>query len=154
MDWWLSTIGNILQIITSISFFGVALKWGRNIMKNHNILSGVLLLLLAASVVVSSLSLVEKMGLLPTQKITIVRDRHFDHEEVVLDYNSFYDCIFENVKFRWGGGEFSTADVKIIGPYDFEVTDIKAAKIIAVMYKLGVIVKQPQASFHLTPALP
>jgi hypothetical protein len=90
MGWWLDVIGNILQIVTSVSFFVAAFKWGRDIMSQYNIWSKALLAVFALSVVVACLSLGERLGWMPASKMENVSDRHFKNERVVLDNHSFF----------------------------------------------------------------
>jgi hypothetical protein len=152
MDWWLNIVGNILQIVTSVGFFVAAFKWGRDIMSQHNIWWGALLVALALSVTVGGLSLGERLGWLPASKMEIVSDRHFRNEVVVLDNHAFYSCVFENITFTYGGGPVFLYNPKFIGPGDFRITNEVGSRIVQMMISIGVLQKQPQAAFKMEPA--
>jgi hypothetical protein len=148
--WDLGTIANILQIVTSITFLATALTWGRDKMRKHGVLTTLIVVLLGASVVVSGILLAEKLGWL--SRMETVNGRHFDHETVVLDGHAFYNCIFESVKFEYGGGSvFIAPDAKFIGPSDMKITNGPAMNVVVLMLQTGILMKQPQANLQAVP---
>jgi hypothetical protein len=148
--WDLGTVANILQIVTSITFFVAALSWARDKMKKHGALTTMIIVLLSASIIVSGISLAERFGWFSGMEV--VKDRHFDNETVVLDGHAFYNCIFERVKFQYGGGSvFIAPDTKFIGQGDFMVTNPTAANVVRLMVQVGVLKIQPQAGVQLLP---
>jgi hypothetical protein len=153
MEWWLNTTGNILQIVASVLLLVAALKYGRDIMRKHHIVSGALAFVLALSVLVSIAALAGRLGWLPASGMETVSNCHFSKEAVVLDNRRFNHCVFERVTFKYGGGPVVLApDNKYVGPSDFQITDAGANNIIRMMTGLGIIGSNPEASIKLAPA--
>ena len=151
MDWGLNA--SILQIVASVSFLVAALRYGRNIMRMHHIVSGALGLMLALSVLASCAFVAERLGWFSAMKTKVVSDCHFSKEAVVLDDHEFRNCVFEDVTFRYGGGPvFLAPDNKYAGRSTFEITDGAANNIIRMMIGLGIIGNRPEASIKLAPA--
>ena len=145
MDWGLNA--SILQIVASVSFLVVALRYGRNIVRTHHIVSGALGLVLTLSVLASCASVAERLGWFSILKTKTVSDCHFSKEAVVLDDHEFRNCVFEDVTFRYGGGQvFLAPDNKYVGRSTFEITDGAANNIIRMMIGLGIIGNRPKAS--------
>lgn len=85
-------------------------------------------------------------------KMETLSNCRFTREVVVLDNRRFYQCTFDNVKFKYGGAPvFISPDSKYIGFSDIEITDTKASNILQVLTGMGVLMKQPQASIKITP---
>jgi len=97
------------------------------------------------------LQVVEDNGimLLP---LTTIQNRHFKDEPVKLDGKAFYNCTFEHVNFLYHGGRyFIDPDSKFIDPNDVTATNPAASNTLGLLFRYGIIGKQPQAGIHLLP---
>jgi hypothetical protein len=139
MDWWLNTIGNSLQIVGSIAFFGAAIQWGRSIMKDHEISTILIATILGLSVLVSTASLSERLGMLPIRKQEQVFNKHFNNEPVVLDDHEFYNCVFENVTIKYAGGSYRIENPKFVQPIKLQTTSLVAFRTVALLRDLGAL---------------
>ena len=148
----LNTVANILQIVTSITFFVAAYRWGRDKMKGHGVAATAILLLLAASVGVSGALLLQRAGWWFGPKIENVTDCYFKDKAVVLDDHAYYGCTFEHVQFQYGGGPtFLSQDTRYLGQSDVRITNQAANKVLEYLLKTGVVTKQPQAHIEIRP---
>ena len=139
MDWWLNTIGNSLQIIGSIAVFGAAIKWGRSIMKDHEIATFLIGTILFFSVLVSTTALSERLGMLPIRKQEQVFNKHFNNEPVVLDDHEFYNCVFENVTIKYAGGSYRIENPRFVQPIKLQTTSVVAFRTVALLRDLGAL---------------
>jgi hypothetical protein len=136
----LGTTANILQLITSITFFVAAYKWGRPLLEKHPIRHTLLLVFLGVSILVGGLSAATQLGLLPAQKPIQVFSRHFKNEDVVLDNHEYFDCIFEDVNIVYAGGYFRVERPKWIGPQQrFTANSSPLSNAVSVMLMMGLL---------------
>lgn len=55
-----------------------------------------------------------------TPVIKDIFSKSYKNETIQLDNKRFYQCVFDNVTFRWDGGVYIMKDCKLIGEKKFE----------------------------------
>jgi uncharacterized membrane protein (Fun14 family) len=82
--------------------------------------------MLAVGVVLIVLFLLQAFGVIGGSSKTLERitQRVFDNETVEVDNRNFEDCTFNNVIFRYRGGNFAFARANITGTKGFEASDL------------------------------
>lgn len=97
--------------------------------------------MLAVGVVLIVLSLLQAFGVIggssllkPLERIT---GRVFNNETVEVDNHNFEDCTFNNVIFRYKGGNFAFARANITGEKGFETPDLGIEGAVNLLNLLG-----------------
>lgn len=147
----LGNVANILQIVTSIGFFVAAYKWGRQMLKKYPAGYWALIIIAGLTVLVSAASFADKQGWIPTRKPEQIFNRHFKNEDVVLDNKEFFNCVFEGVNFKYGGGYYRLENVNIVPPMRITTTDLLVSRGIYFIQTLGLLDKTKIPGFIPTP---
>lgn len=78
----------------------------------------------------------------------------FDSVVVTLDGRGFYDCVFNNVTFRWNGGKSYLHNPRISGARGFQTTDERITLTVDLFKLLGFLNPQFALYWHHRPLPP
>ena len=84
-------------------------------------------------------------------RLTDVYDKTFSNDTVIIDNKAFHNCVFENVTFQYGEGNFIMENATISGPLRFQTPSSSVNNAIRFLKGIGALQPDFAAAWRSIP---